>query len=138
MRLTAVESPLKPFFWLIYHHLSSKYGIQISTATKIGGGLYIGHGVGIVINASATIGRNVTLSQFLTVGSNNGHAAKIEDDVYIGPSVCLVEDVVIGHHSVVGAGAVVTRSVPPYHVAAGIPAKIIKRYDHVAKQWVRV
>lgn len=52
--------------------------------------------------------KNVSLSQFLTIGSNKGKAATIEDDVYIAPSVCLVEDVVIGRGSVVGAGSVVT------------------------------
>lgn len=97
-----MKGPIRPFFWLVYHHLSSKYGIQISTRTPIGSGLYIGHGLGVVINASARIGKNVSLSQFLTIGSNKGKAATIEDDVYIAPSVCLVEDVVIGRGSVVG------------------------------------
>lgn len=41
LHLTMVNSPLKPFFCLVYHHLSSKYGIQISTRTPIGPGLYI-------------------------------------------------------------------------------------------------
>ncbi len=53
LRLTSVKSPIRPVFWLIYHHLSSKYGIQISTNTNIGSGLYIGHGCGIIINPTA-------------------------------------------------------------------------------------
>lgn len=126
LRLAAVNSLLKPLFWLIHHHLSSKYGMQIPTQTSIGAGLYVGHGVGVVINPTAKIGKNVTLSQFLTIGSTRGKAAKIEDNVYIGPSVCLVEDVIIGHDSVVGAGAVVTKDVPPYSVAVGVPAKVVK------------
>ena len=126
LRLAGVRSPLRPVFWLVYHHLSSKYGIQISTKTPIGPGRYVGHGIGVVINASARIGKNVTLSQFLTIGSNRGKAATIDDGAYIGPSVCLVEDVVIGHGSVVGAGAVVTKDVPPMSVVAGVPAKVIK------------
>lgn len=138
LRLTMVRSPLKPFFWLVYHHLSSKYGIQISTRTPIGPGLYIGHGLGVVINASARIGKNVSLSQFLTIGSNKGKAATIEDDVYIAPSVCLVEDVVIGRGSVVGAGSVVTEDVPPLSIVVGVPAKIIKRYNPVSQQWEKV
>ena len=138
LRLTMVKSPLKPFFWLVYHHLSSKYGIQISTRTPIGPGLYIGHGLGVVINASARIGKNVSLSQFLTVGSNMGKAATIEDDVYIAPSVCLVEDVVIGRGSVVGAGSVGTEDVPPMSIVVGVPAKIIKRYNSVSQQWEKV
>ena len=83
LRLTSVKSPIRPVFWLIYHHLSSKYGIQISTRTNIGSGLYIGHGCGIIINPTAKIGKNVSLSQFLTIGSNKGKAATIEDNVYI-------------------------------------------------------
>lgn len=129
-----VNSPLKLFFWLVYHHLSSKYGIQISTGTPIGPGLYIGHGLEVVIR----IGKNVSLSQFLTVGSNKGKAATIEDDVYIAPSVCLVEDVVIGRGSVVGAGSVVTEDVPPQSIVVGVPAKIIKRYNPVSQQWEKV
>lgn len=131
-----VKSPLKPFFWLAYHHLSSKYGIQISTRTPIGPG--IGHGLGVVINASARIGKNVSQSQFLTVGSNKGKAATIEDDVYIAPSACLVEDVVIGRGSVVEAGSVVTEDVPPQSIVVGVPAKIIKRYNPVSQQWEKV
>lgn len=100
--------------------------------------LIIGHGLGVVINASARIGKNVSLSQFLTVGSNKGKAATIEDDVYIAPSVCLAEDVVIGRGSVVGAGSVVTEDVPPQSIVVGVPAKIIKRYNPVSQQWEKV
>lgn len=130
LRLASVRGFFRIFFWLIYHHLSSKYGIQISTHTPIGAGLYIGHGVGIVINQSAIIGKNVTLSQFITIGSNKGKAATIGDNVYIGPSVCLVEDVNIGHHAIIGAGAVVTKDVPPYGIAVGVPAKVIRLQEH--------
>lgn len=92
--------------------------------------MYIGHGVGVIINQSAIIGKNVTLSQFITIGSNKGKAATIGDNVYIGPSVCLVEDVNIGHHSIIGAGAVVTKDVPPYGIAVGVPARVIKILKH--------
>ena len=138
LRLATVQSIIRPFFWLVYHHLSSKYGIQISTKTRIGPGLYIGHGCGVIINASATIGQNVSLSQFLTIGSRKGKAATIEDNVYIGPSVCLVEDVIIGHDSQIGAGSIVTKNIPPFSVAVGIPAKVIKRYNQNTKVWEKV
>lgn len=109
--------------------------MQISSQTTIGPGLYIGHGVGVIINPSSKIGSNVTLSQFLSIGSNNGKAATIEDNVYIGPSVCLVEDVTIGHGSIVGAGAIVTKNVPPLSMVAGNPAKVIKKYNLETKKW---
>jgi acetyltransferase-like isoleucine patch superfamily enzyme len=50
----------------------------------------------------------------------------IEDDVWIGSHVVIVAGVTIGHGSVIGAGSVVTRDVPPYSVAVGAPAKVIK------------
>lgn len=127
LRLASVRSPIRPFFWLVYYHLSSKYGIQISTKTRIGSGSYIGHGCGVIINTSATIGQNVSLSQFLTIGSRKGKAAIIEDNVYIGPFVCLIEDVTIGHDSQIGAGSVVTKDILPFSVAVGNPAKVIKK-----------
>lgn len=127
LRLAAVRGCLLPLCWLVYHHLSSKFGIQIPRTVKIGEGLMIGHGVGIVVNGSTTIGKNVTICQFLSIGSVHGKAATIEDDVYIGPSVCLVEDVTLGRGCKIGAGSVVTHDVPPYATAVGVPAKVIKR-----------
>ena len=95
----------------------------------------MGHGVGVVINKSAEIGSNVTISQFVTIGSLKGKAATIENNVYIGPSVCLIEDVIIGHDSIVGAGSVVTKNVPPYSMVAGVPARIIKKFNLSTKKW---
>lgn len=97
--------------------------------TKVGSGLYLGHGMCIVVNPTATIGDNVSISQFVNIGSNKGQAAVIEDGVYLAPHVCLVENVRIGKMSVIGAGAVVTKDIPPYSVAVGVPAKVIKSID---------
>lgn len=130
-RLAGVKSILKPLVWFCYRHYSSKYGIQINTSTRIGGGLYIGHGMGVVINPTAIIGKNFTISQFCTIGSNKGKAAVIGDNVYIAPHSCIIEDVKLGDHSTVGAGCVVTHDVPPYAVVAGVPARIIKYNNKV-------
>lgn len=126
LRLASISGILGIVPKLVLHHLQSKFGIQIHSCTKIGGGLYIGHGVGIIIHPKTIIGENVNISQFLTIGSNFGTPAIIEDNVYIGPNVCLVENVRIGSRSKIGAGAVVTKDIPPYSVAAGVPAKVIK------------
>lgn len=130
-RLAGVKSILKPLVWFCYRHYSSKYGIQINTSTQIGGGFYIGHGLGVVINPTAVIGKNFTISQFCTIGSNKAHAATIGDNVYIAPHSCIIEDVKLGDHSTVGAGCVVTHDVPPYAVVAGVPARIIKYNNKV-------
>ena len=68
--------------------------------------MYISHGGPVVINPSTIIGDNCNLSQFVTIGSNEGKAAIIGDNVYIGPSCCIVEDVVIGNNVTIGAGSV--------------------------------
>jgi acetyltransferase-like isoleucine patch superfamily enzyme len=62
----------------------------------------------------------------------------IGDSVWIGSSVTIVPGVTVGEHSVVGANSVVTRDVPPYCMAAGCPARVIKRYDFDKKEWMRV
>lgn len=64
-RLAGVKSFFKPFFWLFYKHYFNKYGIQINASTQIGGGLYIGHGLGVVINPTAIIGKNFTILNFV-------------------------------------------------------------------------
>ncbi len=59
----------------------------------------------------------------------------IGDDVWLGERVIVLKGVTIGEHSVIGAGSVVTRSIPPLCVAAGSPAKVIKRFDPQTKAW---
>lgn len=99
--------------------------LKIMRSTKIGYGFYIGHGGPVVVNPSAEIGNNVNLSQYVTIGSNEGKAAEIGDNVYIGPSCCIVEDVVIGNNVTIGAGSVVTKDIPDNATAAGNYAKVL-------------
>ena len=103
----------------------TKYTIRIPFETKIGYGLYIGHGGPIVVSPSAVIGNNCNLSQFTTIGSNFGQAATIGDNTYIGPNVCIVENVTIGSNVTIGAGSVVTKDIPDNATAVGNYAKPI-------------
>ncbi len=119
--------------------IKRKYGLQIPKDVKIGYGLYIGHGIGIVISPSAIIGSNCNLSQFTTIGSNHGQAAIIGDNVYIGPSVCIVENVKIGNNVTIGAGSVVTKDIPDNATVAGVPAKIISYKTpgrYIQNKWI--
>ncbi len=59
-------------------------------------------------------------------------------DSWIGAHVTIIGNVRIGKHCVIAAGAVVNRDIPDYCVAAGVPAKVIKKYDFEQKKWVRV
>lgn len=138
LRLSAHRGWLWPLARLIHRRYALRYGLQLWPSTRIGYGLYIGHGIGLVVNPTAVIGNNVNLSQFTTIGSNRGHAAVIGDNVYIGPSVCLVENVHVGAGSTVGAGAVVTRDVAPGTTVAGVPARVVSPHGHpeyVSRRW---
>lgn len=112
---------------LMHRHYKVKYGLQIPASTIIGPGLYIGHGISIVINGNTKIGSNCNISQFLTIGSNKGTPATIGDNVYIGPNVCIVEDVKIGNNVKIGAGTIVIHDVPDNCTTVGNPNRIIKK-----------
>ena len=62
----------------------------------------------------------------------------IEEDVWIGGNSCINQGITIGKHSLVGSGSVVTKSVPPYSIVGGNPARILKQYDFEKKEWVKV
>jgi len=61
----------------------------------------------------------------------------IEDNVWIGEYVSILPGVTIGKGSVIGANSVVTKSIPPYSIAVGSPAKVIKKYDFKTKVWIK-
>lgn len=103
----------------------NKNHIQIPLETKIGYGFYIGHGGPVIINGTAIIGNNCNISQFTTIGANEGKAAVIRDNVYIGPNVCIVEDVLIKDNVTIGAGSVVCKNLPENATVAGNYAKVL-------------
>lgn len=75
-----------------------------------------------------------------TVPKNNNiiGGILIEDDCWIGTNVVIVGNIHIGKHAVIGANSVVTHDIPPYSVAVGSPAKVVKHYDFKTRQWVKV
>lgn len=62
----------------------------------------------------------------------------IEDNVWIGANSVIVAGVIIGKNSVIAAGSIVTKNVPPFSIAAGNPAKIIKQYNLESNSWEKV
>jgi len=124
-RLCSCKNPFYLLARLLHRKYQVKYGLDIPVRVKIGYGLFIGHGIGIVINDETVIGDNCNLSQFTTIGSNYYRPAVIGNNVYIGPSVCIVENVIIGDNSTIGAGAVVVKDVPENATVAGVPAKVL-------------
>ena len=132
-----IEKLLGAVLWAFRNRSDFKIG----RSTTIGYGLYIGHDGPIVINGTATIGNNVNLSQFTTIGSNDGKAAQIGDNVYIGPNVCIVEDVTVGNDSTIGAGSVVTKDIPQGATAAGNYAKVLNYRNpgrYIMNKWALI
>lgn len=117
-------------------------------------GDYTRVGLGNTIIGPVRIGNHVNLAQNVTVtGLNHNYqnAEKpideqgvstqeviIEDDVWVGTNAVILPGVTLGRHCVVAAGSVVSRSVPPYSICAGCPAKVIKAYDFETKEWKKV
>ena len=124
-RLCQYKGLLYPFTCYIYKESSRRQNIQISNKCKLGFGLYLGHEICIIIGEGTVIGNNVNLSQFLNIGTNNKTPAIIGNNVYIGPQVCIVENVIIENNVTIGAGAVVVKNIPQNATVAGVPAKVL-------------
>lgn len=107
---------LEPFHLFLFHRIRSKWGIEISRSAQIGAGLYIGHYGGITISGHARIGRNVNISQLVTIGvSGQGQksgAPTIGDNVYIAPGAKIFGAIRIGNNVKIGANAVVHKPIP--------------------------
>jgi acetyltransferase-like isoleucine patch superfamily enzyme len=111
-------------------------------------------GMGNVLIGPVSVGNNVILAQHVVVSGLNhnyedigvpvrkqGITAKritIGDDCWIGANTVITAGVTIGKHCVVAGGSVVTKDIPPYSVAAGNPARVIKQYDAAQQVWVKV
>lgn len=61
----------------------------------------------------------------------------IEDDVWIGGNTAINQGIRIGTHSIIGAGSVVTHDIPPYSVAVGNPARVIRQFDFNQNKWIK-
>jgi serine O-acetyltransferase len=105
-------------------------GIEIHPAAHIGDGLFIDHGMGVVIGETAEIGRDVTLYQGVTLGGTGFATGKrhptIQDNVTIGSGAKLLGPITVGHGSKIGAGSVVIHDVPPHSTVVGNPGQPVR------------
>ncbi|MGB9887660.1 MAG: serine O-acetyltransferase [Moorellales bacterium] len=112
-------------------------GIEIHPGAKIGRGLFIDHGMGVVIGETAEIGDNVTIYQGVTLGGTGKEKGKrhptIGNNVVISTGAKVLGNITIGDNVKIGAGSVVLRDVPPNCTVVGVPGKIVVREGrHVA------
>jgi len=140
-------------------NLGSKSTIEsFSTINNGVGDVIIGNntliGMSNVIIGPVTIGNNVIFAQNIVASGLNHEYSDvtlpicdqkilvaeiiIEDECWIAANAVITAGVTIGKHSVVAGGSVVTKSIPPYSVAAGNPAKVIKQYNFKTEKWERV
>lgn len=99
----------------------------IPCTVEIGEGFEVGYwGMGVIIHPRVKIGRNVFVSNGVTIGGRNEQpeVPRIDDNVYIATGAKVLGNITIGTGSVIGANAVVIRNVPPRSIAVGVPARI--------------
>ncbi len=105
-------------------------GIEIHPAARVGRGLFIDHGAGVVIGETAELGRDVTLYQGVTLGGTGFATGKrhptVEDNVTIGSGAKLLGPIRIGHGSKIGANSVVIHDVPPNSTVVGNPGHPVR------------
>ncbi len=106
-------------------------GIEIHPAAVLGPGLFIDHGMGVVIGETAEVGENVNILQGVTLGGTSVKREKrhptIGDNVSIGSGAKIIGGFTIGAGSRIGAGSVVVRAVPENCVVVGVPGRITFR-----------
>jgi serine O-acetyltransferase len=106
-------------------------GIEIHPAARIGAGVFIDHGMGVVIGETAEVGEDVTLYQGVTLGGTSLKREKrhptIERNVVVGTGAAVLGALRVGEGARIGGGSVVVADVPPNSVVVGIPGKVIYR-----------
>jgi len=116
----------------------------------IGDRSWIGPGSVVYGNGGVDIGSDVMIANHCVINTVSHHASRIDvpmnrqgtycdpvviaDDVWIGAAAVILQGVCIGRGSIIGAGAVVTRNIPPFSIAVGVPARVTGCRKHTAKQ----
>jgi serine O-acetyltransferase len=105
-------------------------GVEIHPAANIGDGLFIDHGMGVVIGETADIGDDVTLYQGVTLGGTGFATGKrhptVGDNVTVGSGAKLLGPIEVGHGAKVGANSVVITDVPPNSTVVGNPGHVVR------------
>ena len=106
-------------------------GIEIHPGATIGRGLFIDHGMGVVIGETTVIGDNCTIYQGVTLGGTGKEKGKrhptLGDNVMVGCGAKVLGPFTVGDNSKIAAGAVVLSEVPTGSTCVGVPARIVKR-----------
>ncbi len=107
-----------------------KSGIEIHPAAQLGKGVFIDHGMGVVIGETTVVGDNCTIYQNVTLGGTGKDVGKrhptLGNNVLVGSGAKVLGPFTVGDNARIAAGAVVLREVPANATAVGVPARIVK------------
>lgn len=119
----------RDFALYLQSQASRIFAVDINPATRIGRGIMIDHGTGVVIGETAVIGDNVSILQDVTLGGNGKETGdrhpKIGNNVLLAAGAKVLGNIRIGDCSKVAAGSVVLNDVPSNKTVAGVPARIV-------------
>ena len=111
------------------NRVSTKFGVDIHPAARLGQGIMLDHATGLVIGETAVVGNNVSILQSVTLGGtgkeDGDRHPKICDGVLISAGAKILGIIKVGQCAKVGAGSVVLEPVPPHTTVAGVPAKVV-------------
>lgn len=106
-------------------------GIEIHPGAHVGQGVFIDHGMGVVIGETAIVGSDVTIYQGVTLGGTGKETGKrhptIEDGVVVSAGAIVLGSITVGANSKIGAGAVVIHDVPADCTVVGVPGRVVAR-----------
>ncbi len=108
-------------------------GIEIHPLASIGKGLFIDHGMGVVIGETSVVGDNVTLYQGVTLGGTGKEKGKrhpnIGNNVVIGAGAKILGNITIGDNALIGANSVVIKDIDENCTVVGVPGRIVRKGD---------
>ena len=106
-------------------------GIEIHPGARLGAGLFIDHGMGVVIGETSEIGDNVTMYQGVTLGGTGSEKGKrhptIGNNAVIGAGAKILGNITIGDNTYIGSNAVVIRDIAANSTVVGVPGRITKQ-----------
>lgn len=130
IRPKLLRAPLSLLYRFLFKWVEWTCGISLPYTVPLGRRVRIWHHGGMILNARR-IGDEVHIRQNTTFGvvrrDHNEQLPTIEDNADIGCGACILGEITIGKHAIIGANAVVLDDVPAYAVAVGVPARVIRK-----------
>lgn len=115
--------------WMVQNRVSEVFGVEIHPAARIGRGILLDHGTGLVVGETAVIDDHVSILQDVTLGGTGKEQGdrhpKIRRGVLISTGAKILGNIVVGEGAKVGANSVVLKDVPPHCTVVGVPARVV-------------